>query len=88
MWPVGHGAGSEVRQGGGFWPNVCWESTLGQEEAGLPLGVSDVKIGKSDLGWAEEEDVSRCDVKGHSRVRAQSGIRVTVWGQGSQSGVG
>lgn len=60
----------------------------GAVEAGLRWGrVLGQKRGKL-LRAEKEKRVSRFDVEGHSLVGAQSGARVTVWGQGSQSGVG
>lgn len=69
---------------------ACWRlgSMLGQWRRGFVGGrVLGQKRGKL-LRAEKEKGVSRFDVEGHSLVGAQSGARVTVWGQGSQSGVG
>lgn len=87
MWLVtsgvsGGAAGWEVLASGRLGSSRCkgrrgfrWGRVLGQSREKRPR-------------MEEEEGVSRFDVKGHSLVGAQSGVRVTVWGQGSQSGVG
>lgn len=56
----------------------------GRASVGSVLGQNKEKRQRVE----KEEGVSRFDVKGHSLVGVQSGIRVTVWGRGSQSGVG
>lgn len=85
MCLVAPGADSEVRQGGKFWPLEVGVKT-GAWEVGLPLRACP-KSKKEKQPEVEKERVSQFDVKDHSLVGAQSGVRVTVWGLGSQSGV-